>query len=369
TIAIDQHSNIYTTETNYQGETQNRIQKYDPLGNHVTTINQSYGHSLALSTTGAVYTVSNNSEILKFSPAFYQIKGRITDLNGAGLAEVPVTLSGSATVNALTDSAGVYQFTDLAIGNYTITPAKKGYYFNQENIKISALAENLENQDFAELFYPTGLIENTIIISGQVKDAHGIGLENIAVSLTGKRFPKAYKITDIEGKFVFAVPIIHDAGIYTLAAEETDYTSVPENPTPANERYVFIPPTINLNQVQASLDAGTNIEAQDFMGIPMVVDSNNVKILGGERGYINTAQGEKAQIVVNPGGSGTIEIKIYDLSGNLVWETNKEVTANTVEIITWDGKNNDRERLSSGIYIARVSGGGINQIKKIALIK
>ncbi|MBI5555327.1 MAG: 6-bladed beta-propeller, partial [Elusimicrobia bacterium] len=47
TIAIDQHSNIYTTETNYQGETQNRIQKYDPLGNHVTTINQSYGHSLA----------------------------------------------------------------------------------------------------------------------------------------------------------------------------------------------------------------------------------------------------------------------------------------------------------------------------------
>lgn len=85
TIAIDQHNNVYTIETNYPGE--QRIQKYDSLGNPVTTI-QSYGHSLALSPDGAVYTISNNSENSKISPVLHYIKGKITDLNDAGIKQI-----------------------------------------------------------------------------------------------------------------------------------------------------------------------------------------------------------------------------------------------------------------------------------------
>lgn len=101
----------------------------------------------------------------------------------------------------------------------------------------------------------------------------------------------------------------------------------------------------------------------------ITVNVNDVKIVGGKQGYINPIKIEKAQIVVNPGDSGTLQIKVYDLIGNLVWETDKGVTADNTENITWDGRNGDGEQVASGIYIVHISGAGLNQTKKIAIIK
>ncbi len=105
---------------------------------------------------------------------------------------------------------------------------------------------------------------------------------------------------------------------------------------------------------------------QNFIGI-QVVDSS-CKIIGGAKGYINTAKGEKAQIIIGPSDSSNIQIRIYDLTDTLIWETSKELATANVEIIEWNGRNVNDEPVSSGIYLVHVEG-GINKITKVAIIK
>jgi hypothetical protein len=68
-------------------------------------------------------------------------------------------------------------------------------------------------------------------------------------------------------------------------------------------------------------------------------------------------------------GPENISIRIYDVSGQLVKEINKEHNqAGEYEVI-WDGSNNNGEKISSGIYFYRLSVGNYNEAKKMILIK
>ena len=48
-----------------------------------------------------------------------------------------------------TESNGTYQFTDLAVGSYTITPSKAGFTFNPASITVSVTNSNVSGQNFA----------------------------------------------------------------------------------------------------------------------------------------------------------------------------------------------------------------------------
>lgn len=246
-ITTDIDGNVYLTDVY-------RVQKYDPNGNLITTIQSDdlRPRAVAIDLFNRMNIVHANNltnYVWKFAPEYYYVRGQVIDKNGPVKGAV-VSLSGSKTATIITEDNGDYEFKDLAIGNYYIAVSKSYYLYSVKT--YSPLNSNQENQNF---------------------------------------------IAEV------------------------------------------------------------------------VVNGNEFKILGGEQGYVNTAKGEKAQFVFNHEDSGIIEIKLYDLFGTLVWETNKEVSANNIEIITWDGKNNDGEQVSSGIYIAHINGAGIKQIKKVAIIK
>jgi hypothetical protein len=68
-------------------------------------------------------------------------------------------------------------------------------------------------------------------------------------------------------------------------------------------------------------------------------------------------------------GPENISIKIYDVSGQLVKEINKEHNqAGEFEVI-WDGKNNFGERISSGAYFYQLQAGNYIEAKKMILLK
>ena len=103
--------------------------------------------------------------------------------------------------------------------------------------------------------------------------------------------------------------------------------------------------------------------------IAAVTSAEAVAVGGGADGYTNPAKGDLARITLRPAASGTIDLKIYTLGGDLVYETTVQGTAGISQTPTWNAKNSDGKTVASGIYVLHVEGGGIDSTKKIAIIK
>lgn len=100
----------------------------------------------------------------------------------------------------------------------------------------------------------------------------------------------------------------------------------------------------------------------------IIPSTNEVKILGGKKGYINPMQGENATILFKAAAPGVVTIKIYTTAGLLVWETSKDTDGNE-DSITWNCTNSKKYIVSSGIYILHINCPGIDLKKKIAIVK
>jgi hypothetical protein len=75
----------------------------------------------------------------------YSITGTITTSSGTAISGVSVS-RGAASV--ATNSSGVYTFTGVANGSYTITPSLTGYTFSPVNRSVSVSGANVSGQNF-----------------------------------------------------------------------------------------------------------------------------------------------------------------------------------------------------------------------------
>jgi uncharacterized repeat protein (TIGR02543 family) len=87
-----------------------------------------------------------------------------------------------------------------------------------------------------------------------------------------------------------------------------------------------------------------------------------VRIVGGLDGYINATQNPNVVIRFRRTSAGTVTVKVYDLRGRLVLERTKDGQAGIDDDIAWNAAG-----LPAGVYIVRVSGGGISHAQKMAL--
>ena len=91
------------------------------------------------------------------------ITGRVVDANGAGVSGVTVTLSGSQSATATTDTSGKYVFNFIDTqGTHTVTPAKSGLSFTPQNRTFPTptwnqsgtfITSSTENASDATLFF------------------------------------------------------------------------------------------------------------------------------------------------------------------------------------------------------------------------
>jgi hypothetical protein len=143
----------------------------------------------------------------------YTISGRVTS-GGSGLGGVTVTLSGSQSSSATTDTSGNYSFTVPAEGNYSVTSSKLHYTLAPQPAAFSNLGAN-QSADF-------NAILNRHTISGRVTTAGGIALPNVTLRLSGSQ--SGTVTSDASGNYSFSLMA---GGSYTVTAVRANYAFTP----------------------------------------------------------------------------------------------------------------------------------------------
>src|SRR5713226_10769840 len=139
-------------------------------------------HQVTLSglTAGTTYYYQVNSTDSKnnhgksgghaLKTAGFSIAGTLSPATGGNGATV--TLSGAASATTTANSVGVYAFTGLASGSYTITPSNPGYTFTPLSQNVTVSAANVTGVNFtdnAALVAPTITTQpaNQTVTAGQ----------------------------------------------------------------------------------------------------------------------------------------------------------------------------------------------------------
>ncbi|OGS21832.1 MAG: hypothetical protein A2252_00025 [Elusimicrobia bacterium RIFOXYA2_FULL_39_19] len=145
-------------------------------GTYTTGSNGFYTFSVS---TGGTYTITPTKTDWNFSPinksytninsaqsnqdffgaytgSGYSISGTVTSSTGSAISGVTVTLTGTGTGSTSTNGSGVYQFSSLAPGNYTVTPTLTGVTFSPLNRSYTGLGDNQTAQNFTGTYIIPG---------------------------------------------------------------------------------------------------------------------------------------------------------------------------------------------------------------------
>ncbi len=68
-------------------------------------------------------------------------------------------------------------------------------------------------------------------------------------------------------------------------------------------------------------------------------------------------------------GKTPVNIKIYNIAGELIRELTDTATRGVFNYVEWDGKNSDGTVVASGVYVDIIEGGGYHKCSKMAIIK
>ncbi|MCX8031517.1 MAG: carboxypeptidase regulatory-like domain-containing protein [Thermodesulfovibrionales bacterium] len=147
----------------------------------------------------------------------FSISGTITLSGGGPLSGVTVTLSGAANAVTTTNALGVYTFTNLANGNYTVTPALSGFTFTPASRNVTINNANVAGQDFVAT--ATG---GAFSISGRIVNVLGNGVSGVTVNLTGNATLST--TTNANGDYIF---INLTNGSYRVTPTATGLTFAP----------------------------------------------------------------------------------------------------------------------------------------------
>ena len=86
-------------------------------------------------------------------------------------------------------------------------------------------------------------------------------------------------------------------------------------------------------------------------------------------GIFKPGENERSQISFNTTVAAQITIKVYNTAGQMIRELFRGTSNPGLNSISWDGKDSGGARVSSGVYVIRVEGGGINQSKRVIVVR
>jgi|GEM_PF-1715099 len=169
-------------------------------------------------TGDCTFNITADSGVTATFSLTYSITGRIVNVLGGPLPNISVSLSGAVTTTVITNAQGVYIFTNLFPGSYTITPSSAFHTFTPSSRSVNITNSNITEQNF------TAMRSRTITgytISGSITSG-GIGLSGVVVNLTGAG--NATIATDANGNYIFRGL---SNGNYTVTPSLTGYAFAP----------------------------------------------------------------------------------------------------------------------------------------------
>lgn len=169
-------------------------------------------------------TATDTAEVAIAGAAPASISGSVVDNNGAPIAGVTITLTGTSSDTTTTDASGDYSFTGLAAGTYTVSEDQPAGYADGgetagtigggsvgddsvddviSGIVLAAGDDSIDN-DFDEVIVPG-------TISGTVVDQNGQPIAGVAIALSGSATDST--TTGADGTYAFTGLV---AGTYTV---------------------------------------------------------------------------------------------------------------------------------------------------------
>ncbi|MCU1224398.1 MAG: hypothetical protein JWQ42_2491 [Edaphobacter sp.] len=179
------------------------------LANGVDGQNGLYGYSSVSAFPTSSYNAANYwVDVVYLPTSTYSITGAI---GGAGGAGATVSLTGAATASTTADASGVFGFSGLSNGNYTLTPSSAGATYTPavQNVTIS------NAHSLGVTFSST----RTYSITGTINGAGGPGA---TVSLTGA----ATATVTANASGAYTISGLAN-GSYTVTATKTGYVFSP----------------------------------------------------------------------------------------------------------------------------------------------
>jgi hypothetical protein len=139
-------------------------------------------------------------------PTTYSITGT------AGIGSATVVLSGTASASTIADSSGTFTFSNLANGNYSVTPSLTGYTFSPTSQTVTINGASVTGVNFTTIAQA-----QTYSISGTITGSSGA-----MVALSGAS--SATTTTNSSGAFSFSGLA---NGSYAVTPSEAGYTFAP----------------------------------------------------------------------------------------------------------------------------------------------
>lgn len=84
---------------------------------------------------------------------------------------------------------------------------------------------------------------------------------------------------------------------------------------------------------------------------------------------INANQGEKTTVQVDMAQDGNLNVVVVTLDGNIVTYLQHGRVSSGTHYYRWDGKNNSGNKVARGLYFIRVTGSGIDETRKVMVVK
>lgn len=84
---------------------------------------------------------------------------------------------------------------------------------------------------------------------------------------------------------------------------------------------------------------------------------------------INATNGEKVVVKVDNPSNGKLNVIVMTIDGNIISYLNRASTAAGTYYYSWDGKNKSGNKVARGMYFIRVVGNGIDETRKVMVVK
>ena len=263
------------------GDYQVSISGYDPEDYEFAS--NSHDVSVDLDETE---TVSFTGVLLRTSG----ISGRVS-VEGMGLPEIAVTLSGAADASAMTDASGQYAFAGLAAGDYTVSIAveSEAYVFESMSSDVSVADDATEIVNFEGSHATTAIVSGMLFIDElDNNDAYDEGeaalpAARVPVALVGPGVnEQKLRATNAEGQFMFSglragyyqliVPITADVAA-ELAANDLAYggpaTGYPFELVVGQDTTLAIPFDITHTTINVAVTLKGTLDGVEHRGMPI----------------------------------------------------------------------------------------------------
>jgi uncharacterized repeat protein (TIGR01451 family) len=124
----------------------------------------------------------------------FSLSGKVTA--NTQFFQAQMELAGPVNAVTQTDANDNYEFVNLPVGEYTVTPVNISFDFNPPSRTVTITNANITNADFAATFVPAN-------ITGHVKDNNGNPLAGIKITVGSPGAIGGDVVTDANGFYAF----------------------------------------------------------------------------------------------------------------------------------------------------------------------